>query len=150
MLKQTICCFLFLILLATHIHAHCQVPCGIYNDKARVEEIKEHVTTIEKAMNQISALSGNEEKNYNQIVRWVHTKEEHANEIQSIVQKYFMTQRIKPAAPESEAYSKYVQETTLLHQILVHAMKAKQTTDTVHTTALKSKLSQFSDSYFEK
>ena len=32
---------------------------------------------------------------YNQLVRWIMNKEEHANKIQEIVTQYFMTQRIK-------------------------------------------------------
>jgi nickel superoxide dismutase len=36
-------------------------------------------------------------------VRWVTTKETHAQEIQDIVSAYFLTQRIKPAEGDMEA-----------------------------------------------
>ena len=67
--------------------AHCQVPCGIYDDAVRIIQIREHVTTIEKAMNQIDQLTNDESsaQNMNQLVRWVNTKEEHATFIQSII-----------------------------------------------------------------
>ena len=35
-------------------HSHCQVPCGIFDDKARVSALKEDCATITKAMNQVS------------------------------------------------------------------------------------------------
>ena len=46
------------------ITAHCQVPCGIYDDAVRIIQIREHVTTIEKAMNQIDQLTNDEYKSY--------------------------------------------------------------------------------------
>ena len=30
--------------------AHCEIPCGIYDDQTRVQLIHEHIGTIEKAM----------------------------------------------------------------------------------------------------
>lgn len=39
------------------LQAHCEVPCGIYNDSARLELMGEHCTTIEKSMKQIVELS---------------------------------------------------------------------------------------------
>ena len=80
--------------------AHCEVPCGIYNDELRIELIKEHIQTIEKAMNQITEIQSSEVINYNQLVRWINTKEEHANQIQEIAEQYFLTQRVKFAEPE--------------------------------------------------
>ena len=60
------------------IHAHCQVPCGIYDDAVRIIQIREHVTTIEKAMNKIEQLTSEESsaQNINQLVRWINTKED--------------------------------------------------------------------------
>jgi nickel superoxide dismutase len=128
--------------------AHCQIPCGIYNDPVRFVMLEEHVTTIEKSMNEIEALSQEAKPNYNQIVRWVTNKETHADELTEIVTFYFMAQRIKPAEPgDAAAQAKYVKEITLLHQMVVHAMKAKQTTDLEHCKALRSLIAKFRDSY---
>jgi len=131
-------------------YAHCEIPCGIYDDEARLTAIAEHITTIEKSMNQILALSKEEEpRNYNQIVRWVNNKEKHATDLQGIVTQYFMTQRLKPADKgDAEVHSAYVKKLTLLHQMLVYAMKAKQTTDLSNVKELRSLLAEFKMAYF--
>jgi nickel superoxide dismutase len=130
-------------------YAHCEIPCGIYNDKMRCDLIEEHITTIEKSMNMIIKLSDQETINYNQLVRWINNKEAHANEIQHIVTQYFMTQRVKPVeVKESEAQGKYVQQLSLLHELLVYSMKAKQTTDLKHISTLKQLIHDFRAAYF--
>lgn len=130
--------------------SHCEVPCGIYDDEMRIEMIHEHITTIEKAMKKIVELSQESPVNYNQIVRWTTNKEKHAEELQHIVHQYFLTQRVKPAdATEKSKHVKYVEQVTLLHQTLVLAMKAKQTTDMEHVDELRKLTDQFSKSYFE-
>lgn len=142
--------FLFLSLMcAQRLFSHCEIPCGIYNDEMRVTMMKEHVTTIEKSMKMIARLSKEEDKNYNQIVRWVNNKQKHANYIRDIVSQYFMTQRIKPVAKkDTAAYQKYIKQITLLHQMLVYAMKAKQSTNLNIVKELRSVLSSFKSSYF--
>lgn len=131
--------------------AHCEIPCGIYEDSLRIELIYEHITTIEKSMNQIIDLSSADTINYNQLVRWVTNKEEHAAKIQDIVSQYFLNQRIKITEPAKvEGYAKYTNQLSLLHQLLVFSMKAKQTTDLEYIQKLNETLKQFSDSYFHK
>ena len=71
-------------------------------------------------------------------------KEDQANEIQEIVSQYFMTQRIKP---DAKAYSKKL---GLLHEILIYAMKCKQTTDVTHTSKMKDLVKEFQGLYFEE
>ena len=78
---------------------HCEIPCGIYDDEMRIKMMAEHITTLEKSMKEIMALSKAPAINYNQIVRWVMNKETHATEFQGIVTQYFMTQRIRPRYP---------------------------------------------------
>ena len=90
---------------STTAFAHCEIPCGIYDDEARIASLREHVKTIEKSMAQIKGLSA--EANKNQLIRWVDNKEAHANEIQHIVTQYFMTQRIKPPAQGNAAAQKF-------------------------------------------
>jgi nickel superoxide dismutase len=135
---------------AQSVRSHCEVPCGIYDDQMRVQMIREHITTIEKAMKKIVELSNQSPLNYNQIVRWTTNKEEHAEELQHIVQQYFMTQRIKPVnAGEERLYDRYVEHVTLLHQMLIYAMKTKQTTDTGQIEILRSLTDRFEKSYFQ-
>ena len=130
--------------------AHCEVPCGIYQDELRIALLYEHFTTIEKAMKQITELSSAGEINYNQLIRWTVTKEEHAKEIQHVVTQYFITQRVKlPATMEGEAYSKYQKQLASLHELIVYAMKTKQTTDLAYIEKLKTSLANFEAVYFE-
>lgn len=130
--------------------AHCQVPCGIYDDPARFGALLEHVTTIEKSMTQIVELSSAEDSaaHANQIVRWTLNKEQHADELAHIVTYYFMAQRIKPA-PEGDAAAaaEYTKHLTLLHHMLVHAMKCKQSTDVEHCARLRELITEFKTSY---
>ena len=82
--------------------------------------------------------------NWNQIVRWVLNKEAHADEFTQIVTFYFMAQRVKPADPDDKAaLAKYLREITLLHEMVVYAMKAKQTTDLEHCAKLRNLISKF-------
>lgn len=130
-------------------YPHCEIPCGIYDDQARVVLIEEHIKTIEKSMNQIKSLSKEQLKNYNQIVRWVTNKETHAQHIQEIVYQYFMTQRIKFVRNrETSAHKEYLEKLSLLHQMLLEAMKAKQTTDLKVVANLRLLLEEFKVAYF--
>jgi len=132
------------------LSAHCEIPCGIYEDSTRFYLISEDIATIEKSMDQIVTLSAAGDKNYNQIVRWVVNKEEHADKLMEIVTQYFMTQRIAPAATEDKAkYDEYVVKVTLCQQMLVAAMKCKQTTDKANTTMLRELLGKFREVYFK-
>jgi nickel superoxide dismutase len=130
------------LLLAAGAAAHCEIPCGIYDDEARIGMLLEHVATIEKSMNQITTIEKDKEHNANQLIRWVMNKEKHATELQEIVTQYFMTQRIKS---DTKAYDKKL---ALLHQMLVYAMKCKQTTDLAHTAKLTNVIQEFKQLYF--
>ena len=130
-------------------YAHCEIPCGIFDDSVRVALIKEHITTIEKSMNEINALSSEADPNYNQLIRWVINKEEHAKKIQDIVSQYFLHQRIKPVDPsDKEAYIKYQKQLEVLHHISVYAMKSKQSTDLKNIEILRAKVEEFEGMYF--
>lgn len=138
-----------LSLSAFQSKAHCEIPCGIYGDSVRITLIYEHIETVEKSMNMINELSAQANPDYNQLVRWVVNKEEHAKKIQDIVSQYFLHQRIKPVDPsDEEAYEKYQKHLEALHHILVFAMKAKQTTDVGVTDTLREKVGNFENLYF--
>lgn len=129
---------------------HCQVPCGIYGDAMRIDMLMEDATTIEKAMAQIAELEAAESPNYNQIVRWVSTKEQHAQDIQDMVAAYWLAQRIKaPAAgADAEAVTWYRRQLELSHGMIVAAMKCKQTTDAANVAQLRKLALDFSAAYF--
>ena len=124
------------------VGAHCEIPCGIYDDQLRADLIAEHSTTIEKSMKKIVELSKQNPVNYNQLVRWISNKEKHADEIQHLVTQYFMTQRLKPDA------KKYSEKLAVLHKMLIYAMKCKQSTDVAHVSTLRSLTKEFEILYF--
>jgi nickel superoxide dismutase len=114
----------------------------------RLKQVAEHITTIEKSMKLIEEIMEEEPPNANQVVRWVNNKEDHANELSEIVTYYFMAQRIKIApAGDTKAHSEYVKKLTLLHQMLVYSMKAKQTTDLSNVHELRHLLEDFKKAY---
>ena len=131
-----------LAVLAPSAGAHCEIPCGIYDDQARVRLIAEHVGTIEKSIQQILALQKSDKPDYNQLVRWVMNKESHADQIREIVTQYFMTQRIKPDS------ANYDRKIAVLHRMLIAAMKCKQTTDLKYVKELRELLQTFDKLYF--
>lgn len=132
-------------------YAHCEIPCGIYADSVRITLIKEHISTIEKSMIQIEEISKSSTPNYNQLVRWVNNKEEHAKKIQEIVSQYFLHQRIKIVEEsQKEAYATYQKHLALLHQMSVYSMKCKQTTDLAFIEKLRATITDFEHAYFHK
>jgi nickel superoxide dismutase len=128
--------------IASIAGAHCQIPCGIYDDRARITLMEEHVATIEKSMNEIAKLSADSPQNMNQLVRWVSSKDEHADQLTEIVTYYFLTQRIKPDSANYEA------ELKALHGMMLAAMKCKQTVDLKNVEDLKALIHRFEALYF--
>ena len=130
---------------------HCQVPCGIYGDRMRIDMLMEDAATIEKGMKQIVELEAAGGP-ANQVVRWVMAKDDHAQSIQDTVAAYWLAQRIK--APKDgageEAQAKYHRQLALLHGITVAAMKCKQTTDLAHVENLRKLTHEFAGTYFSK
>jgi nickel superoxide dismutase len=139
-----------LTLAAASAGAHCQIPCGIYDDELRVQLIEEHITTVEKSMEQIGTLGASDSVDHNQLVRWVGNKEKHAQEIQDIVTAYFMAQRIQPPQnqDDEEAVNHYLHKLALLHHIQIHAMKAKQGTNHEEIETLRQLVAKFRTAYF--
>ena len=124
--------------------SHCQIPCGIYGDDTRFELMYEDAKTIEKSMRVINELAEKKTPDYNQIVRWVRNKDDHAEKLSNIVTYYFMAQRVKPVSQtDGKAYKDYVAKITLLHHILVYAMKTKQSTDPATVEKLRSAIGAF-------
>lgn len=133
---------------------HCQVPCGIYGDKMRIDMLMEDCATIEKAMTALTTMDGEESPSNNQMVRWIMTKDQHAQNIQDTVAAYWLAQRIK--APKDfvrkfgldDGIDKYYAQLKSMHQITVAAMKCKQTTDKSHVESVRKVALEFSASYF--
>ena len=122
------------VLLGSSAYAHCQVPCGIYGDQLRFEQLLEDGKTIAKAQVQINELAaaGLNGQSANQLTRWVVTKEDHAAKIQATIADYFMAQRIKADSP------RYVEQLKAAHAVTVAAMKCKQSADAATAEALRA------------
>lgn len=128
--------------------AHCEIPCGIYADSVRIVLLTEHIATVEKSMKMIVELSSADPINYNQLVRWINNKEDHAKKIQEIATQYFMFQRVN-LSDDPEIQKKNQELLKLLHEICVFAMKAKQTTDLQFVEKLNNAVHEFSHLYFD-
>ena len=122
--------------------AHCQVPCGIYDDHARVHAMREDATTIEKAVKMIGELAKKKDaQSANQMVRWINTKEQHAERVIRTVADYFLTQKLKPVAAKSgKEHAAYLQKLEAHHAVMVAAMKCKQTVSADAVAALSKAL----------
>ena len=116
--------------------AHCQVPCGIYGDQLRFEQMLEDQHTIAKAQAQINEMTEGEitAQKVNQMARWVAAKEDHATKIQNTIAAYFMAQRIK------SDNKNYVKQLTAAHAVMVAAMKCKQSADPETAEMLEKKI----------
>ena len=150
-IKASIIFITLTLALSTISPAHCQVPCGIYDDDARFNAMFEDATTIEKAMVSIRRLETSKGRTINQLVRWVNAKEEYADKIADTICDYFMTQRVQPVpAANKNAHEKYAKELELLHRIIVQTMYCKQTTDVNQVQKLRDYLTEFQKLYNKK
>lgn len=141
-----VCAALASLIAVPSLCAHCEVPCGIYGDQRRFEQMLEDHETIAKGIAQINELNEQDDAlSHNQLVRWVNTKEAHATSTQEIISQYFMTQRIKPADPDGP--EAYVKKLTAAHAVLLAAMKCKQTVDPASAEALEAAILDFYRAY---
>merc|ERR1711912_39299 len=130
---------------------HCQVPCGIFDDPKLVCEIREAVDTIAKAMAQINELhAAGTAIAFNQMTRWVNTKEEHCGKIITLMAEYCLCQRVYPVGHPKTKFKEeveYVQALTAHHAVMQAATKAKQNVDPEVAAALAHAVEDFSKMY---
>ena len=132
------------ILVTQPLEAHCQVPCGIYDDAARVSAMLEDATTVAKATKLINELAGKTDaQSQNQMVRWVSNKEKHAQNIISTISDYFLTQRVKSTQKD------YTERLIKHHAVIVAAMKAKQHANALSAENLHKSIHALSVYYVE-
>jgi nickel superoxide dismutase len=132
------------LVLPQAAQAHCQIPCGIYDDYARVEAMLEDAATVEKSAKLIAELAGKSDaQSQNQLVRWVMNKETHAQKIISTICDYFLTQRVKPSQKD------YAERLIKHHTVIIAAMKAKQNADVKYAKSLKESIEALSSYYPE-
>ena len=111
------------------------MPCGIFDDPARVAALKEDAATVRKAMVQINELAAaGTPLALNQATRWILTKEEHAASIITTASEYMLAQRVKKELFESEGDYK---DALVAHHVLMQAaVKTKQVVDVAACDAL--------------
>ena len=127
---------------SAQVQAHCQIPCGIYDDHARVQSMLEDAATVEKSVKLIAELAGKSDaQSNNQLVRWVMNKEKHAQNIIQTISDYFLTQRIKSDQKD------YTERLVKHHSVIVAAMKAKQNADAESTQALRKSIEAIAPYY---
>jgi nickel superoxide dismutase len=126
------------------VKAHCQIPCGIYDDYARVQAMLEDAVTVIKSARLINELAGKTDpQSQNQLVRWVMNKEHHAQKIIATISDYFLTQRVKP---DQKDYAERLQKH---HAVILAAMQAKQNADVKYGQALQSSIEALAPYYPE-
>ncbi len=125
MLKQKILPFVFASLLwtpFTTLSAHCQMPCGIYDDQMVYDQINQFYLTMFKA---VKALDHNEfktDEDRNQFIRWVMTKERLCNEMATLITEFFLQQKIQPIDDNIELLQS-------AHKLLFLLLAIKQNVD---------------------
>ncbi len=121
------------------VHAHCDIPCGIYNpDAAQLAAL-----TVETMVTKIRALPDQtSEASRNSFVRMVAVKEEHAErvkrEVQIIWSDYF-----KP-----EHLALFPDLHTKVWNLLKLAGKNKQSVDAEAATQLEAAVKEFADMFW--
>ncbi|MGE0190539.1 MAG: superoxide dismutase [Ni] [Planctomycetota bacterium] len=139
-----------LSLPSTPAGAHCEVPCGIFDDAGRFTQMLEDHSTIAKAMVQIRDLAEKKDAlSLNQGVRWVMTKEDHATKVMDTIAQYFMAQRIKPGADEA-AQGVYIDQLTKAHAVMTSAMRCKQSVADADAKGLHDAIHAFQTAYTKK
>jgi len=128
---------------------HCQVPCGIFDDPATVGEVQQAAATIRKAMVQVHALTSSGTTpgpaDYNQLVRWITTKEDHACQIITTISDYGLCQRVKRDVFASD--QEFTDAVLAHHAVMIAAMKCKQSVETATVDNLDTAIALFAKMY---
>merc|ERR1712059_162658 len=104
-----------------------------------------------KAMVQINELGADlTAQNFNQMTRWVNTKEEHASKIITLMSEYCLCQRVKPVSDPKTPFKSeadYMAALQAHHAVMAAAVKCKQTVDPANADALEGKATEMSKMY---
>lgn len=114
--------------LSGALHAHCQMPCGIYHDDMVFDQIDQYVETMYKGISVINNSKFDNAKERNEFIRWVIEKEHASNEAASLIMKYFLQQKIK--AGEETTPKQLASAHRLL--LLIVSIKQNVSLDMVH------------------
>lgn len=144
LMKSLLLLVVSMLVYSPGAYSHCQIPCGIYDDHARVKTMLEDAATTRKSVKLINDLSGKSDaQSNNQIVRWVMNKEKHAQNVISSISDYFLTQRVKSKQKD------YIDRLKKHHAVIVAAMKVKQNADMKYVDALEASIKELLTYYPE-
>ena len=147
MITTSLAVLLLSLGLTTTALGHCQIPCGIYDDDARISGMLEDVKTIEKAITSIKDLADkNDADSINQKIRWTTAKEEHASRIIEVIGTYYLTQKIKPVSEDGKERDAYLSRLEHAHKVMKAAMKTKQSTSIDNAKTLHTAIDSFAAS----
>ena len=122
----------------TIAHAHCDIPCGIYDP----HEAEIAARTVARMVELINGLEGDDTEARNKFSRCVRVKDEHAekvkHEVQVIWSDYF-----KP-----EHLTAYPDLHTKVWNVLKLASKTKQSVDADAAAQLEAAVKEFSDIFW--
>ena len=147
-MSLTLVALVALLAWSSSLWAHCQIPCGIYDDEGRIAMLREDTRTIEKATKSIQELAGKTDaQSANQLTRWIVVKEQHASHIITTVAEYFLTQKVKPVAADQEGYEDYLSHLATHHAVMAAAMATKQKADVASVEALRQSIDELAEHY---
>mmetsp|Transcript_2352 Transcript_2352/g.6213 ORF Transcript_2352/g.6213 Transcript_2352/m.6213 type:complete len:105 (-) Transcript_2352:179-493(-) len=84
-------------------------------------------------------------QSFNQMIRWVNTKEEHASKIISLISEYCLCQRVKKEVFASD--KDYADALMAHHAVMQAAMKCKQSVDSAAADKLDHVIGDFAKMY---
>ncbi|MGZ3634297.1 MAG: superoxide dismutase [Ni] [Parachlamydiaceae bacterium] len=114
---------LIFLLSQNQLSAHCQMPCGIYHDDMVFDQIDQYVETMYKGISVLNNNKFSNPKERNEFIRWVIEKEQASDEVASLLNSYFLQQKIKGNEPDTDKRLKAV------HNLLTRCVAIKQNAD---------------------
>ena len=103
--------------------AHCQMPCGIYQDAMIYDLIDQYAETMVKAVTVMNQSKFETVRERNEFMRWVMEKEKESNDTSQLITTFFMQQKIKPGEPDTQ------KRIEAAHKLLCLIVAIKQNAD---------------------
>lgn len=123
MLKQVLLASVCLFFADVQLHAHCQMPCGIYHDDMIYDQMDQFVETVYKGISVMNDSKLSTIRDKNEFIRWVMQKEKCCNEAADLINRYFLQQKIKPDEDDT------VKRLVSAHKLLFMLTAIKQNAD---------------------
>lgn len=117
--------FAAFVLFSSQLSAHCQMPCGIYDDQLVYDQVDQYYLTMYKAVSALKNSKFETLHDRNQYIRWVMLKNEESDTTAKILTTYFLQQKITPMAGDADT-QKLVHS---IHQLLFYLVIIKQNVD---------------------